>query len=357
LLDPAFFKLNAVSSSNDSSTIAEAVATWQAGQLVAFPTETVYGLGADALNPQALARIFALKQRPVSHPLIVHVADRAQLTALGVELSVQATRLADAFWPGPLTLILPKPTRLPDAVSGGRPTVGIRIPAHPVAQALLQAFGGPIAAPSANRFGGISATRFEHVRQSFPVSQLPCVVDGGPCEVGLESTIIDLSQLGQLTLLRPGHVTVAQMEAVIGHSVVQPQLAIAAHQTEQAPASGTLHSHYAPKTPLFLIPSDQWLRQIDELSHRLPRIACWGQSAPNPNWPDTVVYYSAPAQPEAYAAELYHTLHQLDRCQARVILVEYPLDRWEADGHTHQGMAIQDRLTRAAAGSPPLSSL
>ena len=242
----------------DAAAIADAARQLLAGELVAFPTETVYGLGADAENPQAVARIYAAKGRPANHPVIVHVAPQADLGYWAREVPAQAQRLIDAFWPGPLTLILPRAPHVGAAVSGGQDSIGLRCPSHPVAQALLSAFAagkpgghGGVAAPSANKFGQVSPTHAEHVRNEFPqeVAQGMPVLDGGAAEVGIESTIVDLSRLGQgvgPVLLRPGHITPAQIAAVLGVPVGMPDAA--------APrASGTLKAHYAPHTPLELV--------------------------------------------------------------------------------------------------------
>src|SRR5690606_11979070 len=242
----------------DAAAIARAAGRLLAGELVAFPTETVYGLGADAQNPEAVARIYAAKGRPSNHPVIVHVAPGADLGYWVRNISPAARQLIDAFWPGPLTLILPRAPHAGAAVSGGQDSIGLRCPSHPVAQALLRAFAagkpgghGGVAAPSANKFGHVSPKLAEKVAGEFPgeVAQGMIVLDGGPAQVGIESTIVDLSRLGQgvgPVLLRPGHVTPAQIQAVLGVPVGLPDAA--------APrASGTLKAHYAPRTPLELV--------------------------------------------------------------------------------------------------------
>ena len=232
-----------------SAEIARAAAILRAGGLVAFPTETVYGLGADASNAQAVAKIFAAKGRPQDHPLIVHLAGVDWLPQWAREIPPAAHKLAAAFWPGPLTLILKRAAGVPDCVTGGQDSVGLRIPGHPVALELLRAFAGEeggrrfsgIAAPSANKFGRISPTSAEHVRAELGAS-VDAVLDGGECEVGIESTIVDLSR-GRAVLLRPGQLTAAQIAAVLGWEVEAPDAA--------APrAPGALASHYAPRTPI-----------------------------------------------------------------------------------------------------------
>ena len=240
------------------------------GELVALPTETVYGLGADARNPAALAKIFAAKGRPADHPLIVHLADATQLAQWAVDISPAAHALADAFWPGPLTLILKRHPAVPDPVTGGQDSVGLRVPAHPVALALLRAFGGGIAAPSANPFGRLSPTTAEHVRNAF--GDAVTVLDGGPCTVGIESTIVDLTAPTP-RILRPGAISAedvqrvlrAALPATLSNSLPNITTPITAATTAHAtPAaahadqpsvprvSGSLAAHYAPRTPLRL---------------------------------------------------------------------------------------------------------
>uniref|UniRef100_UPI002FDD1BFD L-threonylcarbamoyladenylate synthase n=1 Tax=Pelomicrobium sp. TaxID=2815319 RepID=UPI002FDD1BFD len=200
--------------------IAKAVDILRAGGLVAFPTETVYGLGADARNPEAVGKIFAAKGRPQHHPVIVHLAEAAQLEAWAVDIPDGARRLAERFWPGPLTLILRRGPGVPDAVTGGQDTVGLRVPAHPVAQALLQAFGGGIAAPSANRFGRLSPTTAQHVEAELD-GAVDLILDGGACPVGIESTIVDCAG-ERPTLLRPGHIGREVLEEALGVRVEAP---------------------------------------------------------------------------------------------------------------------------------------
>lgn len=224
--------------------IKEAANIIQEGGLVAFPTETVYGLGADALNPLAAARIFEAKNRPQFDPLIVHVADLRQAEILVTKLPEAALRLAERFWPGPLTLVLPKSDLVPDLVTSSMPTVALRVPRHPLALELIRESGRPIAAPSANPFGQVSPTTAEHVRRSLG-DKVDLILDGGPCEVGVESTIVSLAGKTP-ALLRPGGVPLEEIQALIGPVTVT---------TESAPrplAPGQLDHHYAPRTPLFL---------------------------------------------------------------------------------------------------------
>ena len=231
--------------------IPRAVALLRQGELVALPTETVYGLGADALNPAAVAKIFAAKGRPSDHPLIVHLADAEQIVDWARDIPREAIALARAFWPGPLTLILKKEEGVPDIVTGGQDTVGLRVPNHPVALELLRAFGGGVAAPSANRFGRISPTTAEHVRQELG-ERVPLILEGGACQVGLESTILDLSR-DVPVILRPGAIGVDDIARVIGR---RPRLRGEEQQPDAAPrVSGALAAHYAPRTPLELVAS------------------------------------------------------------------------------------------------------
>lgn len=228
-----------------ADSLADAVTLLRAGELVAFPTETVYGLGADARSPDALARIFAAKGRPADHPLIVHLADGDDPMRWAREWSPLAQRLAEAFWPGPLTLIVPRQPGVPDAVTGGQDTVGLRCPSHASAQALLHAFGGALAAPSANRFGRISPTAAAHVMEELS-GRIPLVLDGGDAPVGIESTIIDVSR-GFPVLLRPGDIDASAIERVLGQRLARPDAT--------APrVSGSLDSHYAPERTLLQIP-------------------------------------------------------------------------------------------------------
>lgn len=232
---------------NDPNIVAEAVALLRAGQVVGMPTETVYGLAADALRPEAAARIFAAKQRPLFDPLIVHVADREGADACVSEWHPLAETLAAAFWPGPLTLVLPKRDRVPDLVTSGLPLVAVRVPAHPLALALLRAFGGPLAAPSANRFGRVSPTTAAAVREELG-DAVPLVLDGGPCAVGLESTIVAFPQgEGRPVLLRAGGVPVEALEKIVGPVSLEKQ------DKTAAAAPGQLPQHYAPRTPLRLV--------------------------------------------------------------------------------------------------------
>lgn len=319
--------------------IDQAARILESGGLVAFPTETVYGLGADAENPAAVARIYQAKGRPNDHPVIVHVAPGADLDYWVTDIPQQARQLVAAFWPGPLTLILKRASHIPDAVSGGQDTVGLRCPSHPVAIALLRAFKGGkggLAAPSANKFGQVSPTTAQHVRDEFGAEPLlGAVLDGGASAVGIESTIVDLSRLATHgpVLLRPGHISAQQIADVIGQ---QPGL-----PDHSAPrASGTLESHYAPRTPVAMLAPDalpSTLARLEGLGRKVALIACSVPAAAGP-------CVRLPAEPAGYAYGLYAALRQLDLSGADLILVEAPPQelRW---------LGVNDRLRRAAFGS------
>lgn len=319
--------------------IDQAVAALRAGQLVAFPTETVYGLGADASNEAAVRRLFAAKGRPADHPVIVHLAEPAALDQWAARVPEEARRLAQHFWPGPLTLILPRAAHVLDVVTGGQASVGLRVPDHPVALALLRAFGrsrrGGLVAPSANRFGRISPTRAEHVRAEF-TDEVALVLDGGPCRVGLESTIVDLSG-AQPMLLRPGQLSPEAIAAVLGQPLAMPSARPSA-QTTRAP--GMLASHYAPRTPLLLSPSEQLTADLARLIAGGERIAVLAR---RPQPPDMAVlrWQRAPADADSYARQLYSSLRELDALNATRIVVEAAPDEpaW---------LAVRDRLRRAA---------
>jgi L-threonylcarbamoyladenylate synthase len=307
-----------------------------AGELVAFPTETVYGLGADATNPRAIAKIFALKGRPSDHPLIVHIAEPAALGEWAAEVPGRARALASRFWPGPLTMILARSPRVPDAVTGGQDTVGVRCPSHPVAQQLLRAFervgSGAVAAPSANRFGHVSPTTAQHVRDEFGDELL--VLEGGACEVGLESTIVDLSR-GAPVLLRPGGIPREAIEAALGEKLLE--------RDEQAPrASGTLAAHYAPRTTLVLVAPDELAQELGAPAN----VAVLALREPQAGTRVTS-WITAPSDPRRYGHDLYANLRTLDASGAKRIVVEAPprLPAWEA---------VNDRLLRAAAGTSDL---
>ncbi len=327
----------------DQAAVAAAAAALETGALVAFPTETVYGLGADAENPRAVAAIYAAKGRPQDHPVIVHVAPGADLDYWVSDIPQQARQLAAAFWPGPLTMILKRNSHIPDAVSGGQDTVGLRCPSHPVAVALLRAFKGGkggLAAPSANKFGNVSPTTAQHVRDEFAgeVGQgkpVAAVLDGGSSQVGIESTILDLSRLATHgpVLLRPGHISAPQIAGVIGQLPCAPD--------QGAPrASGTLESHYAPRTPVAMLPTLELAVTLRKLEARGRKVALIAWSAPAGQG----CYLGLPPDPVGYAYGLYAALRTLDQTGSDLILVEAPPQEGAWSG-------VNDRLRRAAFGS------
>ena len=296
------------------------------GGLVGFPTETVYGLGADASSATAVARLYAAKRRPADHPVIVHFGDAQSAFAWAREVPEGARKLAAKFWPGPLTLILKRSNRAGDFVTGGQDTIGLRVPAHPVAQALLRAFGGGIAAPSANRFGEVSPTTAAHVRRDLG-SDADLVLDGGPSEVGIESTIVDLSGT-QPALLRPGRISREELQEVLGAPVRDKRADSPRH-------SGGLERHYAPKTPARLVPPHELDREIARLGARVAVLAF--------SRPDERAEYwlRMPREPVGYAQRLYAALRELDEAGCEAILVEAPPD-------TPAWAGVRDRLERAA---------
>jgi L-threonylcarbamoyladenylate synthase len=316
-----------------ASQISAVVAALRRGDVIGLPTETVYGLAADASNAEAVAKIFALKGRPADHPLIVHIGDPAELSRWTRGRSQLAEELASAFWPGPLTMILPRSALVPDAVTGGQDTVGLRCPAHPLALQVLRSFGGGLAAPSANRFGRISPTTAAHVREEFGAS-VPLVLDGGDCEVGIESTIIDLSS-AQPRILRPGRITRAQIEAVIGP--------VAQDSNESSPrASGTLEAHYAPSTPMLMLTRAALEKEAREQRVLGKRVSVLTLGSLPAGATGLVLSNDA----AAYAHGLYAAMRQLDAGGQQLLLVERPPEdeRW---------LAVHDRLRRAAAGAGP----
>ncbi len=312
--------------------IEAAVQALRDGDLVAFPTETVYGLGASAQNPAAVRKIFAAKGRPTTHPVIVHLDSVRYLPRWAREVPETAARLAEKFWPGPLTLVLPRAANVHDVVTGGQDTVAIRVPAHPMAQQLLTAFGGGIAAPSANRYGRLSPTRAEHVRDELG-DAVRIVLDGGECQIGLESTIVACDAAG-VRMLRPGAITLAQMKAVVGE--------VQAGAVDGSPrVPGSAPSHYAPVTPMNIVPAGEVDTQAAALSAGGRRIAVLAQRLPLKSHM-YVTWINAGRRPAQYAHDLYANLRTLDKAGCERILVQdVPEDeRWDA---------VRDRLSRAAS--------
>jgi L-threonylcarbamoyladenylate synthase len=317
--------------------IARAATVLRAGGLVAFPTETVYGLGANALDGKAVARIFRVKGRPANNPLIVHVAEAVRAAEIVSAWPAPAARLAERFWPGPLTLVLPRGATVPDVVTAGGPTVAVRVPAHPVARALIEAADVPIAAPSANRSSSLSPTRAEHVLRDLG-GRIDLVLDAGPTPGGLESTVLDVTTVPP-RLLRPGLIAPGQLESVIGPIATAPR-----GDTENQsslPSPGMLPRHYAPRAPLECSSGDGWDR-VQDLDRRGFTVG-WLTFAATPEQSrhglHTIVM---PSDPLAYAAQLYAVLHQLDHAGVDRIVVALPPD-------TEEWLAVRDRLRRAAA--------
>ena len=308
-----------------TSEVRRAAQILRAGGLVAFPTETVYGLGADAANAQAVAKLYKVKRRPADHPVIVHFADPEKAFAWARDVPGAARKLAAKFWPGPLTLILKRSALAKDFVTGGQDTVGLRVPAHPVAHELLENFGGGVAAPSANRFGLVSPTTAAHVHEDLG-SEVDLVLEGGPSEVGIESTILDLSA-GEPVLLRPGHVSRNEIEKVLGRTISEKSASSPRH-------SGGLERHYAPRTPAQLVPAYALDREI---AKGRDKVAVLAFSRPD----ERVDYWlRMPRDPQAYAQRLYAALRELDTAECERILVEAPPD-------SPEWRAVRDRLVRA----------
>lgn len=314
---------------DDPAAIAAAAAALRAGGLVAFPTETVYGLGANARDPAAVARIFAAKGRPATNPLIVHVADAAAARELVSVWSPVAEALAARFWPGPLTLVLPKGPSLPDLVTAGGPTVGIRIPAHPAARALLRAAGVPVAAPSANRSTEVSPTTAAHVAASLGEA-VDLILDGGPTTVGLESTVLDVS-VSPPQILRPGMVTRAMLEEVVGDVAEDRQ----GPQEGPARSPGLMTRHYAPRAPVVVLPAERLgtsVQASDGLLCRETAGVVWRAAR----------VIAMPLDVTGYAARMYAALREMDTAGVARIVVEAPPEDAE-------WAAVRDRLRRASA--------
>jgi L-threonylcarbamoyladenylate synthase len=309
--------------------VAEAAAVLRRGGLVAFPTETVYGLGADAANPEAVEAVFRAKGRPAGHPLIVHLGSAALLESWAASVDPRARLLAERFWPGPLTVVVPRAERVPDIVTGGRPTVGLRVPDHPVALELLAAFGGGVAAPSANRFGHVSPTTAQHVLWDL-AGRVDLVVDGGPCTVGLESTIVEVVA-GPVSLLRPGGLPVERLEEVLGEAVVDGT-------TGESRAPGMLSSHYAPAATVELVEADALQARLARLGDRAVGV----MSAGPVEVPAGVFRWQLPDDAEGFANRLYSVLREADVLGMSTVVVVPP-----AKGSLVR--AVVDRLRKASA--------
>ncbi len=320
----------------DPQAILEAARRIQAGGLVGFPTETVYGLGADASSDEAVAGIFAAKGRPADHPLIVHVADAAQVTDYASRVPPFAARLMQAFWPGPLTVILPRKDGVAAAAAGGQNSIGLRCPAHPVALAFLAACQTGVAGPSANRFGRVSPTTAQHVQQEFGDALL--VLDGGPCDVGIESSIVDCTR-GRPVLLRPGVLTRAQLEAACGEPVLDKADMPAADRAPRA--SGTLEAHYAPNAKVRLMDAGAIQTALDLLGADAAHIAVYARAVLHLKSAQ-VLYRRMPDDAAATAQQLFAVLRDFDAQGVKLIWIEHPPVDSAWDG-------VRDRLGRAAA--------
>ena len=311
--------------------IESAVQALRDGELVAFATETVYGLGANAQNPAAVAKIFKAKGRPPNHPVIVHLDSPRFLHRWVREVPEVAMRLAERFWPGPFTMVMPRAAHVHDVITGGQDTIAIRVPAHPMAQQLLTAFGGGIAAPSANRYGRLSPTRAEHVREELG-DAVRVILDGGECQIGLESTIVSFEGDG-VRLLRPGSVTATQISAVVGELFSDD-----GRPVPRVP--GSPPTHYAPTTHMTIVPAGEIDAQADAASSGGRRVAVLAQRLPL-RAHKYATWINAGRRPENYGRDLYANLRTLDKAGCRRILVQAVPDgeRWDA---------IRDRLVHAA---------
>jgi L-threonylcarbamoyladenylate synthase len=330
----------------DPHLIAHAAAIIRAGGLVAFPTETVYGLGADGLNPAAVARIFEAKERPSTDPLILHIAEPETLLQLVREAPPVALELAHRFWPGPLTLVLPKQPGVPDIVTAGLATVAVRMPAHPVALALIRAARTPIAAPSANRFGRTSPTTARHVQDDLG-DRIDLILDAGPTPIGVESTVLDLTRPVP-TILRPGGLPREALEGLLGPVAVQTHLA-----EGPMPSPGLLPKHYAPRAPMILVigPPPRMRATLRELvarytaqGHRIGLLIAEEDRAETADLPAETVVLGAEGDLETVARRLYEGLRELDGRDLSLIIAR-------DFGDQGLGLAVRDRLTRAAGGS------
>lgn len=318
----------------DSAAIAQCAERLRQGHAVAFPTETVYGLGCDSTSEPAVAEVYRLKQRPSSNPLIAHVLDAAMAKRTVIGWDVRAQKLAEAFWPGPLAIILPRRSEICASSVGGRTTVAVRAPSHPVARALIEAFGGPISAPSANRSGHISPTTAAHVAEDFPDEPTLLVLDGGPCEVGLESTVVDLSR-ARPTVLRLGAIDAAELEETLGTQVFVTDPGI------QGASPGTSPSHYAPHTPAELVEEGALAARLKSEPSPVAVLAFVGTPVDAPH-----ELFALPRHASAYAQMLYAMMRRADASGAPRILIVPPSDKgalWDA---------VRDRLRRATARRP-----
>lgn len=325
---------------DDRRAIEQAGALLAAGQVVGIPTETVYGLGANALDPDAVRRIFAAKGRPSDNPLIVHIADLDDIHRLTTTLPTAAQKLAQAFWPGPLTIILPKAPCIPDVVSAGLDTVGIRLPSHPVARAVIRAAGVPIAAPSANQSGRPSTTTAAHVLQDMN-GKIAAVIDGGACTVGVESTVVSLA--GDLPrLLRPGGISLEQLQAVLGPVAIDRAIQQQIGDDVQVSAPGMKYRHYAPHAPVTAICGDPIQSAAYIAAHLTEKtgVLCFDEFA-NQFSGHTVHTIGRADDPAAHAHAIFDALRAFDDSDVTAILAQCPPD-------TGIGLAVANRLKKAA---------
>lgn len=327
--------------SPSAAAIAEAAQILRGGGLVAFPTETVYGLGAQALDEQAVAGIFAAKGRPPGNPLIVHVASALAARDLAADWPDRAARLAVCFWPGPLTMVVKKSPAVPDIVTAAGPTVAVRVPAHKVALALLEAANVPIAAPSANRSSRLSPTRAEHVLRDLD-GRIDLLLDAGPTAGGLESTVLDVT-VTPPRLLRPGLVTPAEIEAVVG-AIKRPQLPASEPIGQPLRSPGLIGRHYSPRTSLECVVGNG-RRRVEELVAQGLRVG-WITFAEEGSAQPEVVRRIMPQDPTAYAAELYAVLHELDAANLDRVVLDLP----PLPPTSEAWLAVRDRLARMSAG-------
>jgi L-threonylcarbamoyladenylate synthase len=318
-----------------SDMVTRAVETLRRGGVIALPTETVYGLAANCEDELAVRRVFAIKGRPATHPLIIHVARAEELPSWARHVPEAAWRLAEAFWPGPLTLVLPRTSRATDAVTGGQDTVALRVPNHPLALSVLDALGGGVAAPSANRFGKVSPTTAEHVRADLG-DEVDLILDGGPCTVGVESTIVDLSG-DTPVVLRPGGLAVEGLERVLGRKVP-------VRTSSTVRVSGSLASHYAPRAGVVLSEPADVASRVESLRAQGRKVGVLGP--PGLPLPPGVPLYEVPEDPAGAARVLYTRLREADLQGHDVLVACLP----RAEG---LGIAVRDRLARAAAPRPP----
>jgi L-threonylcarbamoyladenylate synthase len=319
---------------NITTNIDLAVTHLRAGDLVAFPTETVYGLGADATNPIAIAKVFTVKGRPADHPVIVHIANSEQLSFWAKDIPPAAWLLAKAFWPGPLTMILTKQDHISNLITGGQTTIGIRIPAHPLTLELINKFGAGIVGPSANKYGRVSPTNAQHVAHDLG-NAVSAILDGGDCSVGIESTIIDLSS-DQPMIMRLGAISAEQISAVL-HS----DIALNTDRKPKIRAPGSHESHYAPNTPVQLIATDKLLACVDDLLNQHRSFSVISLQAKPTSLAANLEWQQMSNNPSDYAHDLYAALRAHDQLRNDLILIEEP-------PRSTEWLAVLDRLTRAS---------